>query len=64
MELGISRGEEMSHLIIFMVFIDDYDNYDIMKTFPGGRCLALGQLLAQASGDKKRPNLVSLPSLP
>ena len=61
MELGISRGEEMSQLIIFMVFIDDYD---IMKTFPGGRCLALGQLLAQASGDKKRPNLVSLPSLP
>ena len=63
MELGISRGEEMSHLIIFMVFIDDYD-CGIMKTFPGGRCLALGQLLAQASGDKKRPNLVSLPSLP
>ena len=62
MELGISRGEEMLNLIILMVFIDDY-GYDIMKTFPGGRCLALGQLLAQASGDKKRPNLVSLPSL-
>ena len=28
MELGISRGEEMSQLIIFMVFIDDYDNYE------------------------------------
>ena len=26
MELGISRGEGMSQLIILMVFIDDYEN--------------------------------------